>query len=181
MPILGIIASQNYSRIAPDTGAMFPIQMINLGSATSSVTFSNIPSTYKHLQLRMSCSTSTGSDIWMRLNGDTNNANYASHILWGNGASPFASAFGTALGSYLGYSGSTTSFVGATTDILDYGSTSKNKTVRTLSGSDANGSGQIYLASGLWMNSSTATSSLFISPASGTFNQYSQFALYGIK
>lgn len=185
-PILGIYASQITGHLNPftPTGSYDALATYTVPSGgVSSITFAGLPTggQYTHLQLRINCSTSTGSDIWMRLNNDTTNSNYASHILWGNGSSPYASAFGTAYGAYLGYSGSTTSFVGGVVDILDYASTNKNKTVRTLSGSDANGSGQIYLASGLWINSSTAINSLFISPASGNFNQYSQFSIYGVK
>jgi len=182
MPILfGTIASSNQQARA-DTGAMFPLGMVQVGSAgASTISFSSIPSTYKNLQVRISCSVSTNSDMWLTFNGDSTTSNYASHILWSNGASTFSSAFGTAYGSYVGFSGSTTSFTGGVTDILDYGSTSKNKTVRTLTGTDTNGAGQIYLASGLWMNTSTAVTSISIAPISGTFNQYSSFALYGIK
>jgi hypothetical protein len=47
-------------------------------------------------------------------------------------------------------------------------------------GFDANGSGYVSLGSGLWMNTAAVTS-IKLSPYSGTFVQYTQFALYGIK
>jgi len=75
--------------------------------------------------------------------------------------------------------GSTTSGFGGVTDILDYASTNKNKTVRTLGGFDANGSGYVNLTSNLWSN--TAAINTITINAVGTFNQYSQFSLYGIK
>ena len=151
----------------------------------SSITFSGLPTSgqYSHLQIRASFSTSTGTDTWVRLNSDTTSNNYISHFLNGNGSSAAAGylSAGTSAGGYLGYSGSTTSFVGTTLDILDYASTSKNKTLRNLTGYDANGSGQIYLFSSLWLNSSTAISSLTFYTSSGTFNQYSSFAIYGVR
>jgi hypothetical protein len=64
-------------------------------------------------------------------------------------------------------------------DILDYANTNKFKTTRTLEGYDANGSGNVSLTSGLWQSTS-AINSITIT-AVGTFNQYSQFALYGVK
>jgi len=182
-PVLGIWASSNYQRVAPDNGAMFPIAMVNVGTATSTVDITNIPSTYTHLQIRASFSTSTGTDTWVRFNSDTTANNYVSHFLNGNGsaASAGALAAGTSAGGYLGYSGSTTSYVGTILDILDYKSTTKNKTLRNLTGYDANGSGQVYLFSSVWLNSSSAISSLRFYTSSGNFNVNSQFALYGIK
>jgi hypothetical protein len=67
------------------------------------------------------------------------------------------------------------------TDVLDYSSVNKNKTVRTLSGSDANGGGEVALWSGSWQNSSTAVSSITLINPSGNFLANSSFALYGIK
>jgi phosphate/sulfate permease len=45
----------------------------------------------------------------------------------------------------------------------------------------ANGSGAIYLASGLWLNTSAINSLTFIIQGGGNFAQYSSFALYGVK
>jgi hypothetical protein len=64
-------------------------------------------------------------------------------------------------------------------DVLDYANTNKFKTLRSLTGNDRNGSGSIWLDSGLWRSTSAITSIKF---TTGTaFAQYSQFALYGIK
>jgi hypothetical protein len=65
-------------------------------------------------------------------------------------------------------------------DILDYNSTSKFKTARTLLGYDNNGSGAIFFTSGNWRSTSAITT-VTIYPNTGTFAQYSHFALYGIK
>jgi hypothetical protein len=65
-------------------------------------------------------------------------------------------------------------------DIQDYSSTSKNKTVRTFSGVDFNGSGSVNLYSSLWMSTS-AISSLTLTSNTGEFSTNTTFALYGIK
>ena len=76
---------------------------------------------------------------------------------------------------------STTSMIAANIiDLLDYSNTNKYKTLRVLAGYDTNGAGVVLLGSGLWMNTN-AISSIAITPYSGTFTQYTQFALYGIK
>jgi len=65
-------------------------------------------------------------------------------------------------------------------DILDYANTTTNKTVRVLSGSDYNGSGEFAFTSGALLSTSAVTSLLFYID-SLTIAQYSSFALYGIK
>jgi hypothetical protein len=66
-------------------------------------------------------------------------------------------------------------------DVLDYQSTSKNKTIRSLGGTDRNGSGYVTFYSGLWFKTPEAISTITLTTAAGNFNQYSSFALYGIK
>jgi hypothetical protein len=68
-------------------------------------------------------------------------------------------------------------------DILDYASTNKAKTTRHLLGYDNNGSGAIYLSSGRWGKTPLeAISTITLTSGSGsTIQQYSSFALYGIK
>lgn len=187
-PILGIYASSNYQRVVPDTGSMFPIAMANVGSAgASTITFSSIPSTYKHLQIRgiarTDRATYTSDPLKLTFNSD-GGSNYARHFLLGDGSSATTDGVSsqTFIQNYLITTNVATSGVFATfvIDILDYASTSKNKTVRTLMGFDNNGSGYIGLNSGLWMNSSTAISSLTLAGQFGTFQQYTQAALYGI-
>lgn len=189
MPILGIVASSNYQRVAPDTGAMFPLGMVSVGSGGSStITFSSIPSTYKHLQIRSIARTNyTGGNndgYKVNFNSDTGN-NYSWHQLGGSGASAFAqssSSTGTIYVAYVASNAAISNNFGASViDILDYANTSKYKTLRNLTGTDNNGNGGLTLGSGLWQNTS-AISSISITQWDGTsFLQYSQFALYGIK
>ena len=69
------------------------------------------------------------------------------------------------------------------TDVLDYKSTNKAKTVRALGGQDRNGAGEVFFSSALWNPSTPAAiTSITLAPLNGTnFVQYSSFALYGIK
>lgn len=153
-------------------------------TGTSTVTFSSIPSTYTSLQIRMSGLTvSAGYDFILQLNGDTGN-NYARHSLYGNGSTATATATtatsriiidSAATGTY------TTSPMVAIIDIHNYASTTQNKTVRSFEGSDNNGTGDVTLVSGLWLNTAAVTSATIsvlggINYAAGT-----TIALYGIK
>ena len=186
MPVLGIIASQISGHLFGPTGAYDSIATTTLGSSQTTVTFSSIPSTYTHLQIRMLTKSGHAGieDGYVRLNSDTG-SNYSWHITTGNGSSTAAYS-GTSAGFMRGFrqvgnSSSANVFSGSVIDILDYANTSKNKTIRSLSGYDNNGSGDMALYSGSWM-STTAVSTITLTTETGSnFLQYSQFALYGIK
>lgn len=180
-PILGIMASQ----ISGKLSSYESIATTTVGSGgASSITFSAIPATYTHLQIRgIGRNSSTNDSIRFRLNSDTA-ANYTRHLLYGTGASAVAAAGtgATSLGIANFPTSSTTAsvFGAAVIDILDYTNTNKYKTTRTIAGFDANGSGNIFLYSGLWLSTSAITSITLLWDANN-FAEYSTVALYGIK
>lgn len=155
------------------------ISTITVGAGgASSIEFTSIPSTYKHLQVRMLASFSGGDWTEIKLNGDTG-ANYTYHYLQGNGSAASAGGGGfNASGLGVQFS---TQWGGAIIDVLDYTNTNKLKTVRNFGGYDANGSGFIIFSSNLWNNTAAVTSLKLQKSSAGTFQQYSSFALYGIK
>jgi len=184
--LIGIIAS---SGVGAAGGDYESIATVTLGSAASTISFSSIPSTYQHLQLR-GIVRSAGSDasyqhIAIQLNSDTGN-NYWSHGLYGTGSSALAHADGSAVNKMLSANIPTTTqtasaFNGTVIDILDYANTNKNTTVRALGGFDSNGGGALGLYSGLWSNTA-AVSTVTLSVYQGSnFAANSSFALYGIK
>jgi hypothetical protein len=158
------------------------IATVTVGSGGSStITFSSIPGTYTHLQIRETAlTTENGPNTLIRFNSDTGN-NYANHQLYGTGSSALASG-NTSIDYIFGsvFSNSSTSPSVAVVDILDYANTNKYKTVRLLSGCDTNGGGLIILRSGVWMNTNAITS-IQLPISAGNYSQYSHFALYGIK
>jgi hypothetical protein len=188
-PILGIIASQNYVRIPPTS--FESIATVNVSSTVSSVSFSSIPSTYKHLQIRYiardNAGTAGADDMFISFNSGAS-AQYSWHRLIGDGAS--AAASGAASQSILAVSAAAISrggnaaniFSTGIIDILDYQNTNKNTTTRELYGEDRNGAGQMGFGSGLWYGSTNAVTDItFTIESARSFVQYSQFALYGIK
>lgn len=171
-----------------DPGAYYFIERVTASGSQSTATFSNIPQTYKHLQIRGISRDSSGSGHYMtlRFNADTG-SNYVYHMLIGGGnATVSALAYTSQSRIVIGQQpqdGDFASNIFGTfvTDIHDYSSSSKNKTTRTFTGK--NGGSASYmdnscLFSGLWLNTNAVTSITLLSDAnwiSGT-----TFALYGI-
>lgn len=171
------------------------IATVSVGAGgTATITFSSIPSTYTHLQIRAIHKdelAGTGrSWCTIALNSDTTTTNYAAHSLSGDGASAAASGYDSASGSgrysflnpHKDNAGGSGAYGVLVMDILDYANTNKYKTVRTLNGWDGNGSGDVALSSNLWMNTAAVTTvAISNSTGGGDQAEYSHFALYGIK
>lgn len=165
------------------------------GSAT--VTFSNIPQNYAHLQIKYAAQSNRAlyvDNLEMYVNDDQG-ANYSTHYLIADGVNVPSSSNGVnstgflATTQCLGSSTANTSCFGAgTIDILDYSSTSKYKTLKAIWGlnlntADSSGSyGRLGISGGNWRNSSSGITSITFYPTLGSlFTQYSQFSLYGIR
>jgi hypothetical protein len=163
------------------------------GSSTTTISFTSIPSTYKHLQIRgiargVGAGFGAGtSSMGVRLNSDSG-SNYAQHVLFGTGSSANAGASvpstEEAIVNFPGTSETANAFGVFVWDLLDYANTSKFKTSRTLGGYDGNNSnGIITFRSDLWRSTSAVTridmSAGF--SANQFWAEYSSFALYGIK
>jgi hypothetical protein len=155
------------------------------GSAT--VTFSSIPATYTHLQIRgimRAGQTDTGRNMFMQYNGDTG-ANYNWHYFDGDGTSVTGSGAANQnqmlCGRMNAASAPASSFGVIIIDILDYANTNKYKTFRAITGAERNGGGVVRFDSGTWRSTSAINSVNFYVSDSDSFQQYSQLALYGIK
>ena len=184
-PIIGITASQNYPRV---TNSFESIATVTVSTAVSSISFTSIPSTYKHLQIRgiaRTTRTSSGqATLRFRINGD-DGTNYSYHRLFGDGSTLTASGEASQSYGYF-YFGATTSdtsdrFGASVWDILDYTNTSKNTTLRFLGGLDTNGAGGVGIGSAAWLSTAAVTGITISIDGAFNFTQYSQFALYGIK
>ena len=194
--MIGAITAGLYAGgVPPVTNSYESIATVTVGSGgSSSVGFTSIPSTYKHLQLRITgrgnSSSSDRVSITVKVNSDTSSL-YANHALIGDGsAASTASAINQGVGAnnymagiaaIVGSTGLSNAFGVSVVDILDYADTNKFKTFRSLAGQDQNNSsGRISLTSGLYRSTSAITT-LDLNLESGSWAQYSSIALYGIK
>ena len=159
------------------------------GGGAANVEFTSIPSTYTHLEIRSIIrSNRTGGDddsFIVNFNSDTG-SNYSYHYMFGNGVGPGVGATASQTKIFIPAipatgSRATSIFAANVMSILDYKNTNKYKTIKALGNFDANGAGSVSLTSGLWQNTNAITS-IKLQVFEGTgFEQYTQFALYGIK
>jgi len=178
-PILGIWASANQPQYIPFASyESIATTTVGAGGAAS-VTFSSIPSTYTHLQIRAIARVNIVDWVQIRFNSDSG-SNYSYHYLNGSGsvAQAGAGASTTSTVTSILAPNATSVFGAAVIDILDYANTNKFKTVRSLTGFDDNSTGGINLTSAAWRSTSAITSIVI---SVNTLQQYSSFALYGIK
>lgn len=184
-------ASNKYNNISADNYYMEPIAKTLLSTSAANITFSSIPQTYKHLQIRglvRSNRAGAADDLYMTINSDTGN-NYAWHSVHGDASAVSVTAQTSVpnihvMRNNLPSSTTTANMFGAfVIDILDYANTSKYKTVRTLMGGDFNNTitGYVGLMSGLWQSTNAITSLTLQEETGASLVQYSRIALYGIR
>ena len=187
--LIGVIASSGGAAGGATSYESIATTTVGAGGS-STITFSSIPSTYQHLQLRYiardTLAAADVSGVVIRFNSDSG-TNYTRHYLLGDGGSVYAGAGinRTSIGGGLVLSGGSPAsiFAVGVIDVLDYADTNKFKTYRVLSGVDTNTTspvGYVDFESALWRSTSAITS-ITITLPSGNYAQYSQFALYGIK
>ena len=181
MPILGIVASA----ISGNLTSYESIATVTVGSGGSStITFSSIPATYTHLQLRaMYAGSQLDKNVKVRVgNGSIDTgANYSGHYLYGYGSGVLAAAETSVTSiSYLAFYYDLNNPATFVIDLLDYANTNKYKTFRSLFGNESNANGQVGIGSGSW-RSTSAVNTIELTLTGGSYNEYSKFALYGIK
>lgn len=174
----------------PYTANFEHIATVSLSANQTSVSFTNlgvIAADYKHLQIRaVPRSDSSGVEYGqgsLTINGDSG-ANYAVHFLIGTGSSVSTYSAANATGGvgfvHAGNTAGASMFGANVMDILDFSSSTKFKTVRTMSGGVFGSTKQNRFHSSLW-RSTTAITSIAFTPESGNWVSGSRFSLYGTR
>lgn len=152
-----------------------------LGSSASSVTFSNIPNTYKHLVLVVTPkATVVGPyDAGMQFNSDAG-ANYAAKVAYGNGSTlNVYNALANVNQIYLDFQGSVQNSFNQNciAHIFDYSATDKHTGV--ISRSNRTNQGLDFISS-RW-RSTVAVNSIKYFLIGGTLDVGTKVSLYGIE
>lgn len=149
------------------------LDSVTLSSSAASVTFSSITQDYRDLiVISQPTHDSTGSNFYARFNGDSG-SNYSYVYMRGNGSTASSSngssqtemSFGRADGGAVNIN-----------QIMDYSATDKHKTVleRRNDPDDA-----VWAFAHRWASTSAITS-IALTPYSGNFDSGSTFYLYGV-
>lgn len=164
-------------------GAAFELISTAYGTGSSgTITFSSIPQTYKHLQIRIAAANNSGSTVTIvpNFNGDTA-SNYSAHWLAANGSSVSSSGSpsNTIQGIIMIADGSS-AVSPMIMDILDYSDTNKYKTMKSFFGYTASPYELLRVHSANWRNTAAITSISLVA-AAGSYTSNSRFSLYGVK
>lgn len=156
-----------------------PIATNTLGSATATVTFSSIPSTYTDLVLIISSALTTGagSNVFT-FNTDTS-TNYSFTALAGDGTTA-ASVRSSSRANISIYDELTTT-LGGNASILSVMNYANATTYKTTISRGSNGSVGVSAVVGLWRSTAAINQIVITNNASTTFKAGSTFTLYGIK
>jgi len=157
-----------YDRIATTT----------LGSATSSISFNSISSSYTDLRLSLSLTAGVTQYLQMDYNGDTG-SNYA--VIWMDGSGSAAASGRNINASYIDLSQRTAASGSATFYAIDIFSYAGNtfKTCLQEYNQDNNGSGFVGRQVGLWRSTSAITS-IRLWSSGNIFGAGTTATLYGI-
>ena len=160
------------------------ISTINVGGNASFIQFDGIPSTYKHLQIRLIARVTAGGQYCLvTINGDGTSCNYSAHYMESDGSSTYVYGGANSRPAFCQVSSVANNYQPSIIDILDYTSANKVKVFKGFFAQDYNNtSGTATFMSGAWYNSTNAIDTIRIQPNyNAMFAAGSTFALYGIK
>jgi hypothetical protein len=186
MPIpLGFFATAGAGGAA--ASAFEQISTISGTGSSGTITFSSIPQTYRHLQIRLLTRCTNANivnNIFVNYNSNFG-ASYDNQFLFGNTGNNFYSGRGNGDKIELPVASPGTSAPAnyhspVIMDIVDYSITTKNKTTKSFIGSPITNGFQISLNVGQF-RSTAAISTITITVQNASFTSSSIIALYGIR
>lgn len=179
-PILGATASSWRS----SAGNYYSIASTTLTSDTSTITFSSIPTTYTHLEVRITTgTTNTTETAYMRFNSDSS-SNYLGYQLYATQSgypniTANSETSSTALFAGISWTSDSNYQGSSIVQIPNYRNTNMLKAMTSIQGGNGANQGIALFRNGAWKNTSAITDITFVLGA-GSFRTDSVFALYGI-
>lgn len=147
------------------------IASTTVGTATNTITFSSIPSTYTDLVVIMNGTATVAADVYFNYNTDSTSSNYSNTYLYGNGSTvgqgrdPIP-----AVGTFY------TTDTNIIANVMNYSNSTTYKTEISRSNTAAS---SVLARAMMWRNTA-AINQLIIKQSSGNFNTGATFTLYGI-
>lgn len=173
---------QWYTAVVPGNFELLETQI--MGGSQSSLTFSNVNSsygtTYQHLQIRYTARSSrvSADPMVIQLNGTTQTI---AHHIYGDGSNANDGSAGTSYAILFAIAGTnlpSQAFGGGIIEIIDPFETTKFKTIRSFSSAPTEA---VSLDTAFWSTTS-AVNTIQLSTFSGTnFANGSRFSLYGLR
>ena len=154
------------------------------GGSVANIEFTSIPATYTDLKVVFSArGTVSGNNVDTKLTFNSNTSNYTLRNVYGDGST--AASFSDSTTNYTGGeipgTSITASTFGSVEIYIPNYTSSNNKSFSTDVVVENNATTAFpWLHAGLWSNAAAITS-VTLTPASGSFAQYSTARLYGIK
>jgi hypothetical protein len=151
-----------------------PLATVTLGSSTSSLLFSSIPSSYRDLVLVIGGNTSATAEVQLRFNSDSGSNYFAVRGLGFTGGvytDSNTSVTSTAAIASIGTSNNT-----VIQHIMDYSATDKHKNVLARS---MIGTSDVVMGTARWASTSAITT-INVLISTGTYSIGTVFSLYGI-
>jgi hypothetical protein len=152
-----------------------PLATVTLASATSTVTLSNIPASYRDLILVVEGATATSGRPVMRFNADTG-SNYTSVMMAGGSSTYSATTSTTYIDPIPDYS--VTGKFSAIWQVMDYSATNKHKTVLVRLNQHAGN--VVHATAGRWANTNAVTTLAVLTNNGANYSSGTTFSLYGV-
>lgn len=159
-----------------------PLATTTLGSATSSITFSSISSSYTDLRIIFTGTTTlAGETVYYRFNSDSA-TNYSVRRLWANsgGVGNDSLSNATQLSTTYAYSLDDTRPQLVIIDILSYAGSTFKTSMSNHAGNKNGTAGGVDLMVGLWRSTSAINSIFMFASGGTTFKTGTRATLYGI-
>lgn len=167
------ISSSPTSSIANMARTYSQIASVTLGTGSSTITFTSIPSTYTDLIMTVSANQETSTSGYLRFNSDSS-TNYSYRAIYYNDVT--TQSLNQGAGCLVTNFGSLTAHITSIINIMSYASSSRWKTV--LARCSGSGGG-IYTVSN-WASTS-AINTITLLSGSGNWRSGSIVSLFGIK
>ena len=158
------------------------IEEQTLSTAQAAATFTNIPSTYRHLELEAVAKVSTGGTAsesgLMRFNADSG-TNYSTTFMYGNGSTVTSGRVANQTTVSGGRFSTLNPGIGIYC-VFEYANTNVQKTVLSR-GSDPNTSGLIVAYAGVWRSNQAITTISVTAESGNNWVAGATFRLWGIN